>query len=104
MNQNPTITATAVPLHILLRLRRQELSLRQAELAEALHVSPECISLWEAGHRRMDLSKIPCIAAALQIDGKELCAQALAEFHPLFYATLFVIGRSPTPTSGGVPS
>jgi hypothetical protein len=37
----------------------------------------------------MELSKIPRIAAALQIDAKELCAKALAEFHPLFYASLF---------------
>ena len=92
MNENPitiTITAIEIPLHILLRRRRKELNLMQAEVAEALHVSPECITLWESGRRRMDLSKIPRIAAALQIDGKELCAKALAEFYPLFYATLF---------------
>jgi hypothetical protein len=37
----------------------------------------------------MELSKLPRLAAALQIDAKELCAKALAEFHPLFFQTLF---------------
>jgi transcriptional regulator with XRE-family HTH domain len=88
MNQNPTITAIEIPLHILLRRRRQELKLVQSKVAEALHVSPECVTLWEAGRRRMDLSKLPRIAVVLQLDPQKLCAQALAEFHPLFYATL----------------
>ena len=88
MNQNPT-TTTVVPLHILLRRRREELSLLQAQIAEALHVTPGCITQWESGRRRMELSKLPRIAEALQIDAKELCAKALAEFHPLVYATLF---------------
>jgi DNA-binding XRE family transcriptional regulator len=89
MNQNSTITTTEVPLHILLRRRREELSLFQAQIAEALHVTPECIGHWECGRRRMELSKLPRIAAVLQIDAKELCAKALAEFHPLVYAALF---------------
>jgi len=80
---------TEVPLHILLRNRRKELSLTQAEIAEILHVTPECIGQWEAGRRRMELSKLPRIAEALQIDAEELCTKALAEFHPLLYATLF---------------
>ena len=37
----------------------------------------------------MDLSKLPRITVALQLDVRELCAKALAEFHPLFYASLF---------------
>ena len=89
MNHNPTIPMTEVPLHILLRRRREELSLFQAQIAEALHVTPECIGQWECGRRRMELSKLPRIAAVLQIDAKDLCAKALAEFHPLFYHTLF---------------
>ena len=89
MNQNPTTTTAAVPLHILLRRRREELALYQAEIAEALHVSPECVGLWECGRRRMELGKLPRIAEALQLDAKELCAKALAEFHPLLYAALF---------------
>jgi transcriptional regulator with XRE-family HTH domain len=91
MNQNPTATTTEapLPLHILLRRRREELSLLQAQVAEALHVSPECITQWECGRRRMELSKLPRIAEALQLDSKKLCAKALAEFHPLVYAALF---------------
>jgi len=87
MNPNPPTAAE--PLHALIRRRRQELHLPQAELAEALHVTPECIVRWECGQRRMELSKLPRLAAALQIDAKELCAKALAEFHPSVYAALF---------------
>jgi transcriptional regulator with XRE-family HTH domain len=98
MNQNQTVTSTEVPLplHILLRRRREELFLFQAQIAEALHVSPECVGLWECGRRRMELSKLPRIAAALQLDAKELCAKALAEFHPLLYAALFGQDAAPT--------
>src|ERR1017187_1030195 len=96
MNQNPpaTTTTTEVPLHILLRRRREELSLFQAQIAETLHVTPECIGQWECG-RRMELSKLPRIAAALQLDARQLCAQALAEFHPSVYAALFGPGATP---------
>jgi transcriptional regulator with XRE-family HTH domain len=86
---NPTVITTEAPLHILLRQRRQELSLVQSQLAEVLHVSPECIAQWECGRRRMELSKLPRIAAALQLDARELCSKALAEFHPLLFASLF---------------
>ncbi len=89
MSENPTINSTEAPLHVLLRRRREELRLLQAEVAAALHVSPECVTRWEAGRRRMELSKLPRIAAALQLDAKELCAKALAEFHPPVYAVLF---------------
>ncbi len=87
MNPNPP-TATE-PLHTFIRRRRQELHLPQAQLAEALHVTPECIVRWECGQRRMELSKLPRLALALRIDAKELCARALAEFHPAVYAALF---------------
>jgi len=96
MNPNSTATNTQVPLHILLRRRRQELSLFQSQIAEALHVTPECVGQWESGHRRMELSKLPRIAQALQMDAKELCVKALAEFHPLVYATLF--GKDAAPS------
>ena len=84
---NPTVIIAEGPLHILLRRRRQELSLAQSQVAEALHVSPECIAQWECGRRRVELSKLPHIAAALQLDARELCSKALAEFHLLVYAT-----------------
>src|SRR3982751_1176175 len=89
MNENHTMTVTDPPLHILLRRRREELSLLQADIAAAPHVSPECVTMWEAGRRRMELCQLLRIAAALHIDGKQLCAKALAEFHPAFYDTLF---------------
>jgi DNA-binding transcriptional regulator YiaG len=89
MNQNSTATIIELPLHILLRRRREELSLFQAQITEALHVSPECVGLWECGRRRMELSKLPRLAETLQLDAKKLCAKALSEFHPLFYAALF---------------
>ena len=99
MNSNPitTTTDTSVPLHILLRRRREELSLFQSQIAEALHVTPECVGQWESGHRRMELSKLPRIAEALQMDAKELCVKALAEFHPLVHATLFP--KDPAPSN-----
>ena len=87
MNEKPI--ATEEPLHNLLRRRREELGLLQSEVAEALHVSAGCVTLWEAGRRRMDLSKLRLIAEILEIDAKELCLKALAEFQPLFSATLF---------------
>ena len=93
MKKNPTRGAAKAPLlHILLRRRRKQLGLVQSDVAEALRVSPECVTLWEAGRRRMELSKIPRLAAILELDAKELCAKALAEFHPAFYATLFAPG------------
>jgi transcriptional regulator with XRE-family HTH domain len=88
MNQNRR-AITEVPLHILLRNRRLELALFQVQIAEVLHVTPECIAQWECGRRRMELSKLPRIAAALQIDARELCVKALAEFYPLLFAILF---------------
>jgi transcriptional regulator with XRE-family HTH domain len=79
MKQNST-TITEGPLHILLRRRRKELSLYQTQIAAALHVSPECVGQWECGRRRMELSKLPRIAEALQLNAKELCAKALLDF------------------------
>ncbi len=87
MNENQTITSIE-PLHVLLRRRREELGLFQSEVAEAVHVSPEAVTLWEAGRRRPELSKIPRVAEVLELNPKELCARALAEYHPAFYAAL----------------
>jgi transcriptional regulator with XRE-family HTH domain len=89
MNQTSTTKNAPLPLHIVLRRRREELRLFQSQIAEELHVSPECVGLWECGRRRMELGKIPRIAKALQLDAKELCAKALAEFHPSLFAALF---------------
>ena len=77
MNENPTIAVTEPRLHVLLRRRRQELSLLQADVAEAVRVSPESVTMWESGRRRMELCKLPRLAAALQIDAKGLVARAM---------------------------
>ena len=90
MNLNFPITP--IPLNVLLRRRREELHLRQSQITEARHVTPECIGRWEDGSRRMELSKVPRIAAALHLDPKALCVQALAEFFPRVHDTLFGSG------------
>ena len=89
MNDYPCITTGDPPLHILLRRRREELRMLQADVAERLNVSPEAVTLWEGGRRRMELCKIPRLAQALQMDPKELCTRALEEYHPAFYHSLF---------------
>ena len=89
MNPNSTMSVGSAPLHVVLRRRRKELNLIQAQVAEALDVTPECITLWEGGRRRMELSKLPRIAKVLQLDAKQLCQKALAEFHPPVFEALF---------------
>jgi transcriptional regulator with XRE-family HTH domain len=89
MNENCNLpTEEDLPLHALLQRRRQELKLTQAEVAGALHLSPVAITHWESGSRRMDLAKLPRIAAVLRLDPKELCAKALSEFYPGVFASL----------------
>ena len=88
MNDYPGFTAEP-PLHMQLRRRREELHLRQIDVAEALDVTPEAVTLWEAGRRRVELNKFPRLARALQIDAKELCIRALREYHPAFSQGIF---------------
>ena len=85
-----TLILSAVPLRVLIRRRRTELGLSQSNLAAALRVTPECITSWENGRRRMELGKVPRLATVLQLDPKDLCVKALAEFYPVIHATLFV--------------
>ncbi len=92
MAENPDSPLTAAPLHVFLRQRRLELNLMQAEIAEILNVTPECVGMWECGRRRMELDKLPRLADALQMNRKELCARALREFHPAVYTTIFAAG------------
>ncbi len=89
MNDYPCFTTGEPPLNILLRRRRHELKMSQADVAEALSVSPEAVVLWEGGRRRMELSRLPRIALALKMDPKDICIRGLSEYHPVFYATLF---------------
>ncbi len=76
------------PLPVRLRRRREELNLRQEDIAELLRVTTESVGKWERG-QRMELGKLPSLAAALQLDPCEVCRQGLAEFHPSVYAALF---------------
>ena len=92
MTENPDSPLTAAPLHVFLRQRRLELNLMQAEIAEVLNVTPECVGMWECGRRRMEINKLPRLADALQMDRKELCARALKEFYPVVYNTIFDTG------------
>jgi transcriptional regulator with XRE-family HTH domain len=73
----------------LIRHRRQELNLTQAEIAEKLGVTSDCITLVELGHRRLDLDRIPQLANALKLNRRELCRQALQERAPELYREIF---------------
>ena len=89
MTQSLSNTETEEPLHVMLRRRRRELRLRQADVAAACHVTKECVTLWEAGRRQMRFSKVPRLAAVLHLDAQELCARVLREYEPVFSHFLF---------------
>jgi len=86
--------APPMPLHMILRHRRVELHLLQAQVAESVGVSAQAVVLWECGRRRMELGKLPRIAQVLKLDARKLCAQGLREFHPAVYAVLFDNGAA----------
>jgi transcriptional regulator with XRE-family HTH domain len=73
----------------LIRQRRVALRLKQSAIAAELRVEPESVGHWESGRRRMELDKLPRLAAILQLNKKDLCRLALSEWHPRLYATLF---------------
>jgi len=50
-----------------IRQRRLELGLRQADLARALHTSPQSVSKWERGSNDPDLIHLPGLARLLQV-------------------------------------
>jgi transcriptional regulator with XRE-family HTH domain len=91
-----------------LKNRRGELRMSLLQVAERMRVTAEAISHWEKGTRRMELDKLPRLAAILQLNGQYLCQLALFEFHPALYAALF--GPEPpkqqidVAPSGGRPS
>ena len=84
-----------MPFHQILRRRRQELRLNQAHIAEALHITPEAVGLWECGRRRMELDKLPRLAEALGLQKRDFCLAALYHFHPRVYAEICG-GQAPT--------
>jgi len=87
----------SVPFSEFLRRRRTALRLKQADIAAALHVEPESIGNWENGRRRMELDKIPRLAAILRVNANDLCRLALFEWHPRLYDTLFGADRPRSP-------
>lgn len=77
-------------LRQVIRDRRQQKNMTQAEVAKSVGVSsPEFIGMVEAGTRRIDLDKVPTLAGILDLDRKDLVAMALSETHPLAYKELF---------------
>ena len=70
------------------RQRRQELGQTQRQVAQACCVTPEMITLIEAGRRRPDPAWPPRLADALETDRAAFCRLALATWHPLFYSEL----------------
>jgi transcriptional regulator with XRE-family HTH domain len=97
-------TNSTVPVCTLIRRRRAGLSLTQAEIAAAVDVQPESVSLWENGRRRIELDRLPRVAAALQMDELELCWMALAEWHPRFYAAVGGAAEPPAAACVGTAS
>lgn len=91
-----------VPLCQIIRQRRAALRLTQAQVAAELRVEPATVGLWENGRRRMELDKIPRLAAILQLNEADLCRRALWEWHPRLHASLFG-PQPPRVTSGTVP-
>ena len=72
-----------------IRQRRQQLNLTQAEVADELGVTADCVTLVELGYRRLDLDRIPALAGALNLNRRQLCRQALRERAPELYRQLF---------------
>ena len=73
----------------LIRHRRQQLNLTQAEVADKLGVTADCVTLVELGYRRLDLDRIPVLADALNLNRRQLCRQALQERAPELFRQLF---------------
>jgi transcriptional regulator with XRE-family HTH domain len=86
-----------VPLSELIRERRNTLNLKQAQIGNALNVTPESVGHWERGTRRIELNKLPQLAASLQLNEQDVCRLALFESHPCLYASLFGSERPPQP-------
>ena len=94
----------SVSLCQLIRQRRTALRLTQAQVAAEVNVEPESVCLWENGRRRIELDRIPRLAAALQLDEADLCWMALSEWHPRLYAAVCGAERSDPRECGAAPS
>ena len=82
----------------LIKHRRSALHLRQQQVADALRVGSVAVGHWENGTRRIDLDKLPRLAAVLQLNEQDVCRTALREFHPLLYLALFGTDQPPGPS------
>lgn len=71
-----------------LRRRRLELDLRQADVTRACNVTPEHICLLECGKRLPDFDRLPLLAQALSLNLQELYDRALLERAPVLYGAL----------------
>lgn len=77
-------------LATLIRQRREELQMSQADVARALDIkSSEFIGMVENGHRSFELNKIPRLADVLKLKRKEFCRLALFEQAPQFAMAAF---------------
>jgi len=85
------------PLSAIIKQRRTELGLTQQELADVLRVVPEAVCLWEGKKRRVELNRIPRLAAALELDQQDVSRLALYQYCPCLHAALFGTERPPQP-------
>jgi transcriptional regulator with XRE-family HTH domain len=70
-------------LQEVLKHRRQELGLRQPDIARAIGLkSADFISLVESGQRSIDLNRIPALARILKLNAKDLVLMAIHEQWP----------------------
>ena len=86
-----------VPLADLIKQRRTTLRLTQQQVADALRVVPESVGFWERGKRRIDLDRIPSLAAVLELNEQDVSRLALFEYSPPLHAALFGNERPPRP-------
>jgi len=78
-----------LPLRRVILLQRVHLRLTLEQVAERLRVTPDTVGKWERGVRRIELGKLPRLAAALDLNPFEFCRHALSEYHPAVAACLF---------------
>jgi transcriptional regulator with XRE-family HTH domain len=82
----------------LIRHRREQLGLTQAQLAHAMGtITPEFISMVEVGKRRFSLDNIPILANALSLDVAALGRYALYKMAPSFYSATYGEAIPPEP-------
>jgi transcriptional regulator with XRE-family HTH domain len=84
-----------LPLADLIKQRRISLGFTQQQIADALEVVPESVGYWERRRRRVELDRIPSLAAILELNQHDLSRLALYEHSPRLHAALY--GTEPPP-------